>query len=54
MIALFLVAVALVGKGNALAALIYGNNSNEGYSYRILFWIGTNALPSFCYVSTHF
>ena len=53
MIALFMVAVALVGKGNALAALIYGNNSNTGYSYRILYWIGTNALPSFCYVSTY-
>ena len=53
MIALFMVAVALVGKGNALAALIYGNNSNTGYSYRILYWICTNALPSFCYVSTY-
>ena len=49
-IALFLVAITVVSKGAALAALI-----SEGSSYitDIIFWLATCVLPSFFYVSTN-
>ena len=49
-IALFLVAIAIVSKGTALAFLIAFSYS---YPIGIIFWIATCVLPSFLYVSTN-
>ena len=56
-IAFFLVAIAIVSKGAALAFLlsvnINGPRSSTTYIIRIAFWLGTCVLPSFLYVSTY-
>ena len=47
-IALFLVAIAIVSKGAALALLI---TKARSYTTAIIFWLATCVLPSFFYVS---
>ena len=50
-IAFFLVAIAIVSKGSALAFLLTYDNRQPPLS--ISFWIGACVLPSFLYVSTY-
>ena len=52
-IALFLVAIAIVSKGIALAFLISYSIYTTSYPIAIVFWIATCVLPSFFYVSTN-
>ena len=60
-VALLLVALAIVSKGAALAALLAAvtdvpspfHSITHRYIVRIAFWLGTCVLPSFFYVSTY-
>ena len=54
-VALFLVAIAIVSKGAALALLItLLENEGSTYIVPIAVWLGICVLPSFFYVSTYY